>query len=208
MVNPGDPESSRLIHAIRYDPGLVGMPPTGKLPDRQIEALTEWVRIGAPWPEQEAAAVTSAAMSEDRRKDHWAWKPLKKPDLPEIVNTDWPRGAIDRFILAKLEEKGITPGKDAGRYATLRRLTFDLTGLPPTPESIEAFANDSSATAPAGCSIRLSSASAGGVTGLIFPATPTRSGLAAASLRRTLGGTGISFTVSGKRRPTISDASV
>ncbi len=147
VVNPGDPDSSRLIHAIRYDPGLVGMPPTGKLPDRQIEALTEWVRMGAPWPEQEAAAVSSEVLSEDRRKDHWAWKPVKKPDLPEIVNTDWPRGAIDRFILAKLEEKGITPGKDAGRYAALRRLTFDLTGLPPTPESIEAFANDSSATA-------------------------------------------------------------
>ena len=147
VVNPGDPDSSRLIKALRYDPGLVGMPPTGKLPDRQIEALTEWVRIGAPWPEQEAAAVTSEVLSEDRRKDHWAWQPVKKPDLPEIVNTDWPRGAIDRFILAKLEEKGITSGKDAGRYATLRRLTFDLTGLPPTPESIEAFANDSSATA-------------------------------------------------------------
>ena len=147
VVIPGDPDGSKLIRAIRYESGLVGMPPTGKLVDRQIEALAEWVRIGAPCPEQKATAVTPEAQSNDRRNDHWAWKPVTKHDPPETASADWPRGAIDRFILAKLEENGIAPGKDAGRYATLRRLTFDLTGLPPTPESIESFANDSSATA-------------------------------------------------------------
>ena len=123
------------------------MPPTGKLADRQIEALAEWVRIGAPWPEQKATAVSSEAQSNDRRNDHWAWKPVKKHDPPETTNSEWPRGAIDHFILAKLEEKGIVPGGDADRYTTLRRLTFDLTGLPPSVESIEAFAGDSSAAA-------------------------------------------------------------
>ena len=147
VVVPGDPNSSKLIRAIRYESDLVGMPPTGKLADRQIEALAEWVRIGAPWPEQNTTALTSEAKSEDIRKDHWAWKPVSKPEPPETANTEWPRGAIDRFILAKLEEKGIAPGGDADRYTTLRRLTFDLTGLPPSVESIEAFAGDSSATA-------------------------------------------------------------
>ena len=147
VVVPGDPDSSRLIRAIRHESGLVGMPPTGKLADRQIEALAEWVRIGAPWPEQKATAVSSEAQSNDRRNDHWAWKPVKKHDPPETTNSEWPRGAIDHFILAKLEEKGIVPGGDADRYTTLRRLTFDLTGLPPSVESIEAFAGDSSAAA-------------------------------------------------------------
>ena len=147
VVVPGDPDSSKLIRAIRYESGLVGMPPTGKLADRQIEALAEWVRIGTPWPEENTTTLTSEAKSEDIRKDHWAWKPVSKPEPPETANAEWPRGAIDCFILAKLEEKGIAPGGDADRYTTLRRLTFDLTGLPPSVESIEAFASDSSATA-------------------------------------------------------------
>ena len=147
VVAPGDPDSSRLIHAIRYDSGLVGMPPTGKLPDRQIEALAEWVRMGAPWPEQKAAMVTAEARSAGRRKDHWAWQAVKKQEPPETGNSEWPRGAIDRFILAKLEENRLSPGKDADRYTMLRRVALDLTGLPPTPESIEAFAGDSSPSA-------------------------------------------------------------
>jgi len=147
VVAPGEPDISRLIQAVRYDSGLVGMPPTGKLPDREIEALAEWVRMGAPWPEQKAPVVTSEVRSEDGRNDHWAWKPIKKHDPPETANAGWPRGAIDRFLLAKLEERGIAPGKDADPYAMLRRVTLDLTGLPPAPESIEAFARDSSLTA-------------------------------------------------------------
>ena len=137
VVNAGDAESSRLIQAIRYG-GKIKMPPTGKLPDAQIEALTKWVREGAFWPESSALqkAVPAAGF--------WAFQPVKKPGVPSVRNAAWARSDIDRFILAKLEEKKLAPVRDADKYTLLRRATLDLTGLLPTPAEIDAFANDAS----------------------------------------------------------------
>ena len=137
VVNAGDAESSRLIQAIRYT-GKIKMPPTGKLPDAQIDALTKWVTDGAFWPE------TSAAQKAVRPTGFWAFQPVKMPPVPRVKNLIWARSDIDRFILAKLEEKKIAPVRDADKYTLLRRVTLDLTGLLPTPAEIETFVGDAS----------------------------------------------------------------
>jgi cytochrome c553 len=136
-VVPGDLSASRLVQAVRRT-GKIKMPPDAALADREIQAIERWVTDGAFWPD--TAAVTSAADA----TGHWAFKPVKKSSPPEVKLTDWPRSEIDRFILAKLEEKNLTPVRDAGKYHLLRRATLDLTGLLPTTEEIAAFENDSS----------------------------------------------------------------
>ncbi len=139
-VVPGDPDASRLIRAVRYDSEGIAMPPTGKLGNRDIEALTEWVRLGAPWPEAGPDASANASADAAKVEDgHWAWQPLTRTAPPKITRTDWPLGNIDRFVLAKLESKGLAPVEQADRYTLLRRLALDLTGLPPTPAQIQEF---------------------------------------------------------------------
>ncbi len=139
-VMPGDPDSSRLIRAVRYDSEGISMPPAGKLGDREITALTEWVRLGAPWPKNSGETSATADADEVRAADgHWAWQPLASPVPPTVEHTDWPLGGIDRFVLAKLESRGLTPVGQADRYTLLRRLALDLTGLPPTASQIREF---------------------------------------------------------------------
>ncbi len=141
VVVPGDPDASRLIQAVRYDSGPVSMPPSGKLRDQEIAKLTEWVRHGAPWPKRAEKALASNEEKDDSLgNSHWAWQPLAEPKPPEISGVDWPRGEIDRFVLAKLESRGLTAGGPADRHTLLRRLSLDLTGLPLTPSQIRAFA--------------------------------------------------------------------
>ena len=132
-VAPGDPEGSRLIQAVGYA-STPAMPPAGKLAEHEIEALTEWVRLGAPWPQAEADQGAKHGV------EHWAWRPLAEPRAPETADAAWPRGNIDRFILAELERRGLEPAGPADAYTLLRRLTLDLTGLPPTPAEIREFA--------------------------------------------------------------------
>jgi hypothetical protein len=145
-----NPEESLLIKAIRYD-GAITMPPTGKLKPVEIDTLVEWVKRGAPWPEDAAAApvvITKAQKSvEERRKDHWAWQAVKRMEPPVVKNAAWARTPLDRFILAKLEAKGLAPAGEANPYTLIRRLYFTLTGLPPTPEEVEAFVKDPSPAA-------------------------------------------------------------
>jgi uncharacterized protein DUF1553/uncharacterized protein DUF1549/cytochrome c len=131
VVVPGDPEKSPLIRAIRYQ-GETKMPPKKQLPADAVEALTTWVRMGAPWPQSAASAGTA-----DVWKKHWAFQPIRKPPVPALKNS----GAtpIDHFILAKLEAKGWSPAPPAEPRVLLRRMTFDLTGLPPTLEESEEF---------------------------------------------------------------------
>ena len=137
VVMAGDLEASRLMHAVRYG-GVIKMPPSGKLQDAEIESLERWVAEGAYWPD----APTQA---ESPHSDgYWAFQPVSKPALPAVENEAWPRASIDRFILAKLEEKHLTPAGDADKYTLLRRATLDLTGLLPTPEQIQSFVNDTS----------------------------------------------------------------
>jgi hypothetical protein len=135
----GDPDKSPLIQVIRYD-HTIKMPPQGKLPDKEIEALTQWVKMGAPWP---GGKTASNAPKTDPRK-HWAFQPVKKPAVPTVKNRAWVKSPVDAFILAKLERKGITPSAPADRRTLIRRAYFDLTGLPPTAEQTEAFVADKS----------------------------------------------------------------
>ena len=139
-VLPGDPDGSRLIRAVRHAEGVAAMPPTGRLSDRQVEDLATWVRGGARWP----AGSTEAANSRPEQQPaagapHWAWAPLEDPPVPEVLDHSWPRGMIDRFVLARLEGRGLAPAGPADRGALLRRIALDLTGLPPTAEQLEEF---------------------------------------------------------------------
>jgi hypothetical protein len=139
VVLPGDPENSRLILAIRYS-GELKMPPKGKLPPPAVEALTTWVRMGAPWPQTKNTLAGTA--STEAWKRHWAFQPVRRPDIPETNDQTWPQSALDRFILARLEKSGLKPSAPVDRRTLLRRATFDLLGLPPTPAEIAAFEAD------------------------------------------------------------------
>ena len=136
VLVPGAPESSRLILAVRHEPGQIAMPPDGKLSDSQINALAEWVRIGAPWPQREQSELAIAAQGAEATSTHWAWQPLKENDPPSVGGAEWPKGHIDRFVLAKLDESGLAPVGAADRHTLMRRLALDLTGLPPSPERV------------------------------------------------------------------------
>lgn len=136
-VVPGKPDESLLIGAVRHT-GDVKMPPAGKLKDRQIVALTQWVREGAVWPATEA---TDEKLAEIWRR-HWAFQPIAKPALPSVRDGSWERTPIDRFVLAKLEASALTPSPQADRRTLIRRVTYDLTGLPPAPEEVDSFVND------------------------------------------------------------------
>ncbi len=142
VVVPGDPDKSPLIRAVRRD-GDLKMPPGKGLTVAQVADLTAWVRAGAPWPPEPARAADPAATA----KGAWAFRPVTDPPPPAVRNTAWPLSPIDRFILARLEEKGLTPAPPADKRTLLRRVTFDLTGLPPTPAEIDAFLADPSPAA-------------------------------------------------------------
>jgi hypothetical protein len=145
-IAPGEPERSLLVRAIRYAERDFRMPPKGRLSDEQIADLTEWIRRGAPWPD--GAAAKGVAPSKDfdlaKRRDFWSLRPVTRPALPVVKQADWPRSPIDYFLLAKLEGAGLRPAAPADRHTLLRRVTFNLTGLPPTPAEVEAFVNDRS----------------------------------------------------------------
>lgn len=145
---PSKPGDSLLVDAINYGE-VYQMPPKSKLPEAEIATLTKWVAMGAPWPEEDADAVSSDMEFdlEERRAAHWCWQPIQNPALPKVNKTDWPRQAFDLFILAKLEEKGLTPAAPADRRTLVRRAYFDLIGLPPSSEEVEAFVNDNSLNA-------------------------------------------------------------
>jgi cytochrome c553 len=148
-VVPGNPDASRLIMAVRYTDADLQMPPSGKLSDEDVAALSEWVKRGAPDPRDEAAPPPSRARSPDIEagRSFWSFRPPADPPVPRPRSDDWAATDIDRFVLARLESAGLAPGPDADRATLARRLTFDLTGLPPTPEEVEAFVRDTGADA-------------------------------------------------------------
>jgi mono/diheme cytochrome c family protein len=140
---PGNPDKSLLIRAVRYTDPNVQMPPKGeKLSDAQIADLVAWVRMGAPDPRTGAAKGKYADAS--AKKTWWAFQPVKKQEPPAVQNKAWPANPVDNFILAKLEEKNLKPSAPADRRVLIRRLYFDLVGLPPTPAEVEAFVADKS----------------------------------------------------------------
>jgi hypothetical protein len=143
-VVPGDPAKSLLIAAVRHTDASLKMPMGNKLKNEEIAALEDWIKAGAVWPAvQSAGAKNSSAIASDRR-NFWSFQPLRDPAPPAVKDTRWPKTNIDRFVLAKLEQEGLKPVRMAGKRDLIRRATLDLTGLPPTPEEIAAFENDSS----------------------------------------------------------------
>jgi len=150
-VVPRDLEESLLLTAISHEDDTLKMPPSKKLPREAIDNLTEWVKMGAPWPgstEDVAAAPKKAGFSiGDKERAHWAFQPVKRPAPPAVKNEAWAVNPIDQFLLAGLEAKGLTPNPDASRQALIRRAYYDLTGLPPTPAEVEAFVADPSPSA-------------------------------------------------------------
>jgi hypothetical protein len=136
-VVPGAPEKSWLIKAIRQDDETLKMPMGKKLSAQQIADLTQWVKIGAPFPEGGRRKAEGSGQ-------HWAFQPVKRPAVPTVKNKWWVANPIDAFILAKLEAKGLKPNPTAARRELMRRASYDLTGLPPLPQEVEAFVNDKS----------------------------------------------------------------
>jgi hypothetical protein len=139
-IVPGAPDKSLLIEAIRYE--SLEMPPKGKLPDEQIVVLEKWVRMGAPDPRTESGITRPVRPDFDSRRSHWSFRPLAEAPAPRVKNNAWPRSDVDRFILAKLESEGLSPVADADKPTLLRRVFFDLVGIPPTPVDIESFLAD------------------------------------------------------------------
>ena len=141
---PGEPDKSLLAKAIRYSDPDLRMPPRGKLSAQQVGDFNTWIRMGAPWPDDavKPTAASAKTFNFKERSKHWSLQPLRPVASPAFKDEHWPRNFIDRFILARLETAGLRPAPPADRRTLLRRVTFDLTGLPPTPAEIEAFLAD------------------------------------------------------------------
>ena len=143
-IEPGRPEDSLLVQAIGYEDEDLQMPPKGKkLSAQQIADLTEWVRRGAPDPRTLVAKGSSSSYGGVGR-EHWAFQPVVRPTVPEVRETSWVRNSVDRFVLAKLETSGMVPNDPADKATLLRRVYFDLVGLPPPLREVQDFLNDSS----------------------------------------------------------------
>ena len=134
-VVPGDVEASLLVRAVRHRDETLAMPPAGKLAEDDLAILERWVRIGAPWGAE-------APSQEPGRHSHWSFVAPKNPAVPEVWDTDWVRTPVDVFVLSKLETAGLSPAAPADRRTLIRRVYFDLIGLPPRPEEITAFLDD------------------------------------------------------------------
>jgi hypothetical protein len=142
----GHPEKSRLIWAIRYKDDALQMPPNKQLPLKEIEILERWVKKGLPWPKSGAISPNkenSFRISPAQRK-FWSFQPVKALPPPKIQTDTWSRSPIDRFVFANLKRRDIEPAQSADKRTLLRRATFDLTGLPPTPQELDAFLDDHS----------------------------------------------------------------
>jgi hypothetical protein len=136
-IVPGDPAKSLLIKSLHHQ-GELKMPPKDQLPARVLADFEEWVSIGAPDPRTTDAAAWKR-LSLEKAKDFWSFKPMQKSPVPSVKNAGWARTDVDRFILARLEAKGLKPVADAEPASLLRRLYFDLIGLPPTPEEVDDY---------------------------------------------------------------------
>src|SRR5271156_4853946 len=147
-IVPGDPDKSLLIQAVRQS-GDLKMPKGGKLKPAEIQALTDWVKMGALWPETKTTVAPSSPgkVITAEQRAFWSFQPLKDPAVPAVKEKSWAKTNIDHFVLAKLESKEMKPVAPADKRALIRRVTLDLTGLPPTPEEVDAFVSDKSSGA-------------------------------------------------------------
>jgi mono/diheme cytochrome c family protein len=147
-ATPGKPEASTLVDAINY--GGLEMPPKGKLPQSQIDTLTRWVKMGLPFSDKFVASKVKhhgPPVVDEEARNFWAFRPVVRPAIPTVQNKTWVRNPIDAFVLAKLESKGFQPAPPADKATLLRRAYYSVTGLPPSPEAVEAFQKDDSPNA-------------------------------------------------------------
>jgi hypothetical protein len=154
------PEESLLVQAVRRE-GARKMPPSQPLAPEEVAALTRWVELGMPWPDaklehgNEKAGTESAGSGEKlverdftaAERAFWSFQPIADPAPPAVRDESWPTSDLDRFVLTELEARGLSPAPRADRRTLIRRATFDLTGLPPTPEEVAAFEADRSTDA-------------------------------------------------------------
>ena len=148
-IDLDDLKESNILSAVQYG-DLFQMPPDSRLSEDDIQIIRRWVMDKAPWPAESDIDVARADSEFDlakRKSEHWSWQAISDPAIPKIKTSDWPSDSIDNFILAKLEDAGLSPAKPADRAVWIRRVTFDLTGLPPTATEIENFLNDESNSA-------------------------------------------------------------
>ena len=145
-IVPGKAKESLLIDAINYG-DTFQMPKKSKMPAEEIAVLTRWVDMGAPWTPGDKPVTSQGPKSFDlaaRKAEHWCWRDLSNPSIPAVKNSAWPLDDLDRFVLAKIESAGFTPAAPAEKRTLLRRVYFDLIGLPPTPAQVAAFVEDNS----------------------------------------------------------------
>ena len=145
-VVPGKAEESLLLRAISWTDAKLKMPPDSQMSAAEQGVLRSWVESGAWWPSAEAPDDLGLQSEEyaELRRDHWSWQPLQRPTVPSVKRADWGSGPLDAFVLSGLEQAGLSPVEEADRGVLLRRITFDLTGLPPTPDEIREFLGDES----------------------------------------------------------------
>ncbi len=144
-VNLDKPDQSLLLEMLSYKDDEHQMPPTGKLKQEELDLISEWLRKGAPYDgssEGAPASPTSSHPPKPDPKSHWSFQPLTDPPVPEVSDARWETNPIDSFIKKKLEEKNMQPAPEASREVLIRRATYDLTGLPPSPERVAAFVAD------------------------------------------------------------------
>ena len=150
VVVPGDPAQSRLVEVVRRT-GEIKMPPDKTLTEAEIADLVAWVEGGAVWPSvasmQPPQKSHDGSLFSETAKSYWAFQPVGNPAPPRVKRADWVQSDVDRFILAQLEARGLSPSPPADKRTLLRRVTFDLTGLPPTPDDFDAYLADESPTA-------------------------------------------------------------
>ena len=142
-VVPHKPDESLLIEAIRYE--SFEMPPRSQMPQPEIDILVKWIRDGAHWPHDLDRAVETSEEPfpiQERMDAHWVWQSIANPPAPKVQDASWPRDSIDAFILQRLEESGLSPAADADRNTLIRRLYFDIIGLPPTPQQVADFVSN------------------------------------------------------------------
>ena len=144
-IAPGSPEESLLIRAISFQDPELKMPPTGRLSDREIGDMVQWVKSGAPFPGSESASTDpGGSIDWEAARQFWSFRPIQNPPLPAVKDSRWLSSPIDTFVLSRLEAKGLKPAPPADKRSWIRRVTFGLTGLPPAASDVERFATDDS----------------------------------------------------------------
>ena len=139
-LTPGDPEASRLIHAVRYTDSQLKMPPRNRLSASEVTTLEEWILRGAPWPSTERAEINEEGIDIAAGRDWWAFRPVQRPTSSKVTGED----AIDALLEEALDRAGITPNSSASDHELIRRAYYDLTGLPPSPEEVARYIADES----------------------------------------------------------------